>query len=286
MDWIKDFKEDIKKYQKIGETLNDTLIRIKIGNLPNNNLYAIVRKNLIVKYGEYERNYGFVALVSLQENKIIEYGNEKYNNRSPILREIDLEDKYLYHIVRTFIINKNINELFYSINLTPWKGNRYDNFHYNSYNFINIYLNKYNQKLILIANIKKYNSPYIHLCRECFKKHNHPDCYMFEKGYSIDYIYNTNNTELEDKYLWCWYCGNAMATFHFIVHPFNIKYKYLCGGCYFELAEPKNYIEIKNESSGLDDNAINIMNFVSNLLMANNYCESCAKFIANYKCID
>ena len=33
MDWIKDFKEDIKKYQKIGETLNDTLIRIKIGNL-------------------------------------------------------------------------------------------------------------------------------------------------------------------------------------------------------------------------------------------------------------
>ena len=30
MDWIKDFKEDIKKYQKIGETLNDTLIRIKI----------------------------------------------------------------------------------------------------------------------------------------------------------------------------------------------------------------------------------------------------------------
>ena len=285
MDWIKDYKEDIKKYEKIGEPLNDALIRVKIENL-SNNIYAIVRKNLIVKLEENERNDGFVAIVSLQENKIIEYGNEKYNNKLPVLRVIDLEDRYLYHIVRTFLINKNINELFYSINLTPWKGNRYDNFIYNSYHFINIYLNKYNQNLFLRIDNKIFNSVFMHLCRECYKKNNYPDCYAYKKGSSIFYINRSNNIEPEDKYWWCWDCGNTIATFHYVGSPLNIKFNYLCGGCYFELAEPRNYIEIKNESSGMDDDTANLMRVFSNLLMANNYCERCAKFIANYKCIN
>ena len=140
-------QEYSEKYRKIGKPLSYALIRAKLQNYEKNQ-YAIVRKNLIDKTRENERNYGFVALVSLHENKIIEYGNEKYNKGSPVVRVIELEDQYLYHLVRTFQLDKNINEFFYSINLGPWTGNRYDIWYYNSYNFINIYLNKYNQKLI------------------------------------------------------------------------------------------------------------------------------------------
>ena len=139
--------EIIEKFKKIGEPLIFALISVKIKNIPKYQ-YAIVRKNLFEGTGEEKKNYGFIALVSLHENKIIEYGNEKYNNGSPVLREIELEDNYIYHIVKKFQLDKNIDELFYSINLTPWTGKRYDIFYYNSYNFINIYLNKYHQKLI------------------------------------------------------------------------------------------------------------------------------------------
>ena len=77
-----------------------------------------------------------------------------YNNGSPVLRIIEFEDTYLYHIVRTFQLDINIDKLFHSINLDPWNGNKYDVYYYNSYNCINIYLKKYNQRLILMKNSK------------------------------------------------------------------------------------------------------------------------------------
>ena len=166
-----------EKYQKIGKILCYALIEIKIKNIDKNQ-YAIVRKNLIIDNGENEKNFGFVALVSLHENKIIEYGNEKYNNGSPVLRIIEFEDTYLYHIVRTFQLDINIDKLFHSINLDPWNGNKYDVYYYNSYNFINIYLKKYNQRLILMKNDKIFDTAYKHLCRECYKKFNNPECYI------------------------------------------------------------------------------------------------------------
>ena len=45
MDWTKDFKEDIKNYKKIGEPLNDALIRFKIGNLSNKKRFRKRKRN-------------------------------------------------------------------------------------------------------------------------------------------------------------------------------------------------------------------------------------------------
>ena len=238
--WMKKFEEEIKKYEELGEPLCDTLIKVKIKILPKYQ-YAIVRKNLIDDSG---KNFGFVALVSLNENKIIEYGNEKYNNGSPVLRDINLEDKYLYHTVRTFQIDKNINDVFYSINLTPWTSNRYDVLYYSSYNFINVYLNKYNQQLILRKNSEINNSAYKHLCRDCYKKLNIPDVYI-NSNVSHVLTHPNNKNNKEDKN-WCWNCGKKNATFHFVGRSFNIKYNYLCDRCYYHLAEPKNYMKINN----------------------------------------
>ena len=97
-EWIKTTEKAINNFEKVGEPLDDLLIKVKIKNLPNYQ-YGLLRKDLIV---DSDKNYGFVALASLNENKIIEYGNEKYNNGSPVLRDINLEDKYLYHTVRIF----------------------------------------------------------------------------------------------------------------------------------------------------------------------------------------
>ena len=219
MEKFEDFKKEIEKYKKIGESLTYALMRVKLQKIPKNQ-YAVVRKNLIEGTGEKERNYGFIALVSLHENKIIEYGNKEYNEGSPVLRKIELEDKYIYHIVKEFQLNMNIDELFHSINLTPWKANRYDIFNYNSYNFINIYLNKYNQKLVLIKNIRSFNSAYLYLCRECYKKFNHPNCYIDGKSFRLHT--HSEDKEKEDKYWWCWECGKE-ATFYYSGVPFYRK---------------------------------------------------------------
>ena len=206
-------ENELNKFEKVGELLDDLLIKVQIKNLPNYQ-YGLIRKDLIVNS---EKNLGFVALASLNENKIIEYGNEKYNNGSPVLRDINLEDKILYHTVRVFKLNKNVNELFNSINLTPWTSNRYDIYHYNSYNFINIYLNKYHQKLFLIKNAKIFNSAFHHLCRDCYKKLNHLSCYVGPTLSSFHYSQgNINNNKKEDQYWWCWDCGKKNATFHFV----------------------------------------------------------------------
>ena len=278
------FNEIIEKFKKIGEPLIFALISVKIKNIPKYQ-YAIVRKNLFEGTGEEKKNYGFIALVSLHENKIIEYGNEKYNNGSPVLREIDLEDNYIYHIVKKFQLDKNIDELFYSINLTPWTGKRYDIFYYNSYNFINIYLNKYHQKLILLKNSEIFNTAYKYLCRDCYKKFNHPDCYINKKSFPLRT--HTKDIEKEDKYWWCWECGK-MAKFLFVGTPLNIKYNYLCRVCYFELAEPKNYIPYKGDFNNVGSYGL-IGNFIGlNLLTNRNreICRKCAKFNASYKCIN
>ena len=94
-----------------------------------------------------------------------------------------MKDRYLYHIVTKFELDIKIDELFYSINFELWTGNKYDVYYYNSHHFINIFLNKYNQRLILMKNSKIYNTVYTHLCRECYKKFNNPECYVsLEQG--------------------------------------------------------------------------------------------------------
>ena len=206
--------------------MDDLLIKVKIKKLPNYQ-YGLIRKDLIVETG---KNYGFVALASLNENKIIEYGNEKYNNGDPVLRDINLEDKILYHTVRTFKLDININELFNSINIIPWTSNRYDVFYYNSYNIIKMYLNKYNQKLFLIKNAKIFNNAFLHFCSDCYKKLNHPNCYVGPDLSSVQYhLCNNNNNQKEDKFWWCWDYGKKKQLFillesHFI-KIFNIYVK-------------------------------------------------------------
>ena len=295
--WLKKSEEENEKFlifenefdgnivnniNKHGESLDDLLIKVKIKNLPNYQ-YGLIRKDLIEETG---KNYGFVALASLNENKIIEYGNEKYNNGDPVLRDINLEDKILYHTVRIFKLNVNINELFNSINLIPWTSNRYDVFYYNSYNFINIYLNKYNQKLFLIKNAKIFNNAFLHLCRDCYKKLNHPNCYV---GPDLSHVHNHLCNDIkkkEDKFWWCWDCGKKNATFHFIGEPFNRNFLYLCRKCYYDLAEPKNYIKLIDNKYRMDPfigGLIGILN--PNLAFRNELCRKCAKYNADYKLI-
>ena len=281
MEKFDDFMKEIEKYKLIGEPLTFALMRVKLQKVAEYR-YAVVKKNLIEKTGEKERNLGFVALVSLHENKIIEYGNKKYNEGSPVLRKIELEDKYIYHIVKEFQLNINIDELFHSINLSPWKGNRYDIFYFNSYNFINIYLNKYNQKLILIKNSESYNSAYLYLCRECYKKFNHPNCYVNRTSFSIRTL--SKDEEKEDKYWWCWECGK-LATFYFTGAQLNIKYNYLCRVCYYQLAEPKNYIKYQNNSFNIGNYGLVGMMLGPYLLNRKELCRKCAKFDADYKII-
>ena len=273
------FTELMENFKKIGEPLAYALISVKVKKIPKYQ-YAIVRKNLYDGTGENKKNYGFIALVSLHESKIIEYGNEKYNNGSPVLRDIEFEDKYIYHIVKKFQLDKNIDELFHSINLTPWTGKRYDIFYYSSYNFINIYLNKYNQKLVLIKKSKTYDNAYLYLCRDCYKKFDHPDCYINSKSFHLQ---THSKIEKEDKYWWCWECGKK-ATFFFIGRPLNIKYNYLCRVCYFELAEPKNYIPYK----GVINNFGGLTGYLFGMALMNNQeiCRKCAKFNASYKFIN
>ena len=70
--------EEILKFEQVGESLSNALIKVRIKNIPKYQ-YALIRKHLFVKRGDGQKNYGFVALASLHENKIIEYGNEKNN---------------------------------------------------------------------------------------------------------------------------------------------------------------------------------------------------------------
>ena len=277
---IENFKEEIKKYNMIGEPLAFALTKIKSHKIEKYQ-YAVVRKSLFNNSTE-KLNIGFIALVSLNENKIIEYGNPKYNNGSPILRNIELGDKYIYHIVKKFQLNINIDELFNSINLRPWIGNRYDIYLYNSYNFINIYLNKFNQKLILRINIKSFNSAYLYLCRDCYKKFDHPNGYIQRNSFSLYKINDSNNDEQKDKYWWCWECGK-LATFKFIGTPLNIKYDYLCSVCYYNLAEPKNYIKYRKDSINVGNLGLVGMMLSPYLLNNKEICRRCAKFDADYK---
>ena len=276
------FEIDINKHPKFGESLDDLLIKVKIKKLPNYQ-YGLIRKDLIVETG---KNYGFVALASLNENKIIEYGNERYNNGDPVLRDINLEDKILYHTVRTFKLNININELFNSINIIPWTSNRYDVFYYNSYNFINIYLNKYNQKLFLIKNAKIFNNAFLHLCSDCYKKLNHPNCYVGPDLSSVQYhLCNNNNNQKEDKFWWCWDCGKKNATFHFIGKPFYQNFQYLCQKCYYDMAEPKGYMKIYNIYNNVPLFGGLMPLLGPSPIFRNDLCRKCGKFNADYKLI-
>ena len=272
MEWPKEFKEKFEKYEKIGESLNDALLRAKLNNLPKNE-YALIRKDLIVNSGENEKNWGYVALASLNENKIIEYGNKKINNGSPILRDIDWEDKYLYHTVRTFNINKNIDELFHSINLSPWTGDRYDYFYYSSYNFINVYLNKYNQELFLIKNSTKFNVPFLHLCNNCYKLIHNPYLYTAQKSVFVPYA-----NKKKDKYWWCWDCGKELATFHFILP--NVRYNYVCYSCHDILEKD---INIKN-TGGMYCGIEGVIGICDDRLLKQKIlCEKCNYYYAAYK---
>ena len=278
----KNLMEEIKKFKQVGESLSNALIKVRIKNIPKYQ-YAVIRKNLFFREDEQIKNYGFIALASLHENKIIEYGNEKYNNGGPILRDIDEEDKYLYHTVSLFTINEKSNELFNSINLTPWKPERYDVFYYNSYNFINIYLHKYNQKIFLITNRKIFNSAFLHLCRECYKNMNWPECYIHRDGYGVPYRNNNNNNK-EDNIWWCWNCGKSKARFHFIGRPFNLKYDYLCEACYYYLAEPYNYMKINKPV--IKPNNYYLMGIINIQSLTYKICSRCLNLIARYKLIN
>ena len=275
-------EELIQNFEKVGESLGDALINIKIKGLPKYQ-YGLVRKN---SYDDSNRNFGFAALVSLNENKIIEYGNKDYNDGAPVLREIDFEDKFLYHIVRIFHSDKNINEVFNSINLTPWLKERYDIHLFNSYNFINIYLNKLNQELFLVKKCQSFNSAFMHLCRECYKKLNHPDFYAYSKQAGVHFGSDNIGNEKKDKYWWCWDCGRPMASFHFIGKPSNIIYQYLCRCCYYELAEPKNYIKFNNANNNrMNFRLFPIMNLQNLINRSSQYCNRCSQFNASYKLI-
>ena len=266
-----DIQKEIKNFKIIGVSLSQALINFNLQNLQKY-IYALVRKTLIVDRGEKDRNLGFFALVSLKENKIIEYGNEKYNNGAPTLRDIELEDKYLYHIVRTFELNKNIVSLFSSINLTPWTSNRYDVLFYSSYNFINIYLKKYNQEIILSKYYSSVKNDFLHLCRDCYKNLNHPDCFVDDKNPWT--IFGKEKNE----FWWCWNCGKEKATFHFTGESLNIKYDKLCKECYYDLAEPPNYTKIKDEADEINKNFGILGKILTPILeMSKPPCNKCLK---------
>ena len=63
--------EEILKFEQVGESLSNALIKVRIKNIPKYQ-YSLIRKNLFVKRGDGQKNYGFVVLASLHENKIIE----------------------------------------------------------------------------------------------------------------------------------------------------------------------------------------------------------------------
>ena len=90
----------------------------------------------------------------------------------------------------------------------------------------------------------------------------------------------------EDKFWWCWDCGKKNATFHFIGEPFNQNFLYLCRKCYYDLAEPKNYIKLIDNKYSMDPfigGLIGILN--PNLAFRNELCRKCAKYNADYKLI-
>ena len=88
-----------------------------------------------------------------------------------------------------------------------------------------------------------------------------------------------------DKIWWCWECGKN-ATFHYVGRPLNIAYKYLCRVCYFELAEPKNYIKYKNPFNNIASYGIlgGIMRMMAPITR-NEICYKCLKFPASYESI-
>ena len=269
-------KKEIKIFKITGVSLSQALIKFKLQNFQKS-IYAIVRKNLIIDQWGKERNIGFVALVSLFENKIIEYGNGKKNNGNPTLREIELEDKYLYHIVRIFELNKRIDDLFKSINLTPWTSNRYDVLYYNSYNFINIYLKKYNKKIISRNNSSSDNNDFLHLCRDCYKNLNLPDNFLYRKNPMR--MFGTD----KDVFWWCWNCGKEKATFHFIETPLNTIFDNLCKECYYNLAEPPNY-KIKDEVDEINENFGILGQILTPILdISRPQCSYCATNNADYE---
>ena len=74
-----------------------------------------------------------------------------------------------------------------------------------------------------------------------------------------------------------------MATFKFIGTPLNIKYDYLCSVCYYNLAEPNNYIKYRKDSINVGNLGLVGMMLSPYLLNNKEICRRCSKFDADYK---
>ena len=72
---------------------------------------------------------------------------------------------------------------------------------------------------------------------------------------------------------------------YFIRNTFNLTYKYLFKFCYFELAEPKNYIKLKSGFNNIP--SYGIFGMIAGMIapIQNEICRKCAKFNADYKYI-
>jgi hypothetical protein len=134
-----------------------------------------------------------------------------------------------------------------------------------------------------MKNDKIFDTAYKHLCRECYKKFNNPECYIGPNTSHLE-TYSKKN-EKNDKIWWCWECGKN-ATFHYVGRPLNITYKYLCRVCYFELAEPKNYIKYKSPFNNIASYGIVGGNMgMMAPITRNEICYKCLKFPASYESI-
>ena len=94
-------------------------------------------------------------------------------------------------------------------------------------------------------NIKKYKEILFsmkHLCKYCYKRFNNPNFMLFHNQILQKLI-----QKIMKKIIKFGGVGlSKKCNIYFIRNTFNLTYKYLFKFCYFELAEPKNYIKLKS----------------------------------------
>ena len=112
---------------------------------------------------------------------------------------------------------------------------------------------------------------------------NWPDCYVDCEGSGVPY-HNNNNNNKKDNIWWCWDCGKSTARFHFIGSPLNVKYDYLCEGCYYYLAEPYNYAKINKPV--IQPYNYYLLGMITIQDLTNTICRKCLKVNASYKLIN
>ena len=66
--------------------------------------------------------------------------------------------------------------------------------------------------------------------------------------------------------------------------PLNVKYDYLCEGCYYYLAEPYNYVKINKPV--IHPNNYYLMGMINIQNLTNTICRKCLKVNASYKLIN